>query len=373
MNRYIKTVIIKNFQSYKEETIHLEPGLNLILGTSDSGKSAVLRAISFVLYNYPKKDSLIHWGETETSVSLIFSDGVKVTRIKGSDRNAIEAVDASGKKISKEKIDTEIPEEIRELLGHPPQDELNGLISYSDQFSKMFLVDLSPTDLPRSLSNLTGIEVLEESAKQLLQSYKSVEKQNKLDEKEYKTCLEEAQAYSYVELYEKKIKNLSNSLDYIAELENKLEFLDKMIDGIDLDINEGDTDVYTTIITSIDQAITRVKSIEKLIEKEEKLQLFSLFADEINSDDIQSIDICLKNIDNVLGEIQQHSEKIVLVEKLTATENVMSIINENGQSIKKEYDDLKVELAGAEHDAKVLTEFLIEQNIKCDACGSILK
>ena len=206
-----------------------------------------------------------------------------------------------------------------------------------------------------------------------MQSYKSVEKQNKLDEKEYKTCLEEAQAYSYVELYEKKIKNLSNSLDYIAELENKLEFLDKMIDGIDLDINEGDTDVYTTIITSIDQAITRVKSIEKLIEKEEKLQLFSLFADEINSDDIQSIDICLKNIDNVLGEIQQHSEKIVLVEKLTATENVMSIINENGQSIKKEYDDLKVELAGAEHDAKVFTEFLIEQNIKCDACGSILK
>jgi len=57
MKRYIKTITLKNFQSYKNQVIHCKPGLNLLIGTSDSGKSAILRAISFVLYNYPKRDS----------------------------------------------------------------------------------------------------------------------------------------------------------------------------------------------------------------------------------------------------------------------------------------------------------------------------
>ena len=372
MNRYIKTVIIKNFQSYKDQTIHLEPGLNLILGTSDSGKSAILRAISFVLYNYPKKESLIHWGETETSVTLIFSDGVKVTRIKGEDRNAYEAVDSSGKKITKEKIDTEIPEEIRELLGDPPHDDLNGLISYSDQFSKMFLVDLSPTDLPRSLSNLTGIEVLEESAKQLLQSYKAVEKQNKLDEKEFKACLEESQIYSYVDLYESKIQGLSHKLDHIVKLEAKLDLFSKLIEGVDLDIDKNDILIYDDIISRTDSALTRVKTIHSLTEKDSKLQLFSLLTEDVNPEMIKAIDLCIDNIDAVIKRLKDHSDQIVLLEKIKTIEKSINTLQTNGLAIKQEYDALKVELDVAEQAVKDYTAFLIDQNIKCVECGSIL-
>ena len=225
MNRYIKTVTLENFQSYKNQTVHFEPGLNLLLGTSDSGKSAILRAISFVLYNYPKKDTLIHWGETETKVTVEFSDGVKVTRIKGAERNGIEAYDADGKFIQKAKIDKEIPDDIKKLLGNPPQDDFNGLISYADQFSPMFLVDLSPTDLPRSLSNLTGIELLEESAKQLMSNYKALDKQNKADEKEYTNLLNESQLQVFNLIEHKELNEESSFLldNFLNKLDDKLK------------------------------------------------------------------------------------------------------------------------------------------------------
>ena len=235
MNRYIKSIKIKNFQSWKDETITFEPGLNLILGTSHSGKSAILRAISFVLYNYPNNNEVIvqKCGPTEAQVTLEFSDGVKVTRTKGGeDINEIMVTLPNGKKITKNKIGKDLPEEINKYLGYPPQDKLNGFISYSDQWSKMFLIDLSDTDLPRSLSSLTGIEILEESAKQLMQSYKSIEKQNKIDEKEYKSLLEESQGYSYVEQYEAKIKDLDVMLQAAGKLENKIDYLDKMLEFV---------------------------------------------------------------------------------------------------------------------------------------------
>jgi exonuclease SbcC len=59
MKRYIKKVTLKNFQSYSDHTVEFTSGLNVLEGTSDSGKSAILRAISFVLHNSPRKDSFI--------------------------------------------------------------------------------------------------------------------------------------------------------------------------------------------------------------------------------------------------------------------------------------------------------------------------
>ena len=41
----IKSVGIVNFQSHEETAIEFSPGLNVIAGGSDAGKSSILRAI----------------------------------------------------------------------------------------------------------------------------------------------------------------------------------------------------------------------------------------------------------------------------------------------------------------------------------------
>lgn len=80
--RYIKKIILQNFQSHKYTVIELDEELNVIVGPSDSGKSAIIRALKWVLYNEPAGDFFIREGEREASVTLEFSDNIKVKRFR---------------------------------------------------------------------------------------------------------------------------------------------------------------------------------------------------------------------------------------------------------------------------------------------------
>lgn len=59
----IKSIRIKNIQSHKETEIELCSGINAIVGSSNNGKSAVLRALYWAVYNRPLgTDNLLsHW------------------------------------------------------------------------------------------------------------------------------------------------------------------------------------------------------------------------------------------------------------------------------------------------------------------------
>jgi len=374
MNRYIKTITLENFQSYKNQVITCKPGLNLLIGTSDSGKSAILRAISFVLYNHPKKDTLIHWGEKETSVTLEFSDGVKVTRIKGDGKNDIIAIDSTGKKIPKVKIDKDIPDEIKELLGNPPQDDFNGLISYSDQFSKLFLVDLSPSDLPRSLSHLTGIEVLEESAKQLMSNYKAIEKQTKADEKEYKSLLEEFQSYSYVDDYQTKVYDLDLKFQELLGIESNITQFSKYIDGIDLTLDESVLDNIQSLIDKIDQVLSNFKTANQLAETLKDLQMYnSLNVNHVDEQCLDKLDKIIEKIDEEMSVITNQNKIIKDISTLNQFNKNYELIKQSGQKFSTEYKQIMNNITQSEQDLKEFKEFLIKEKIQCETCGSMLK
>jgi exonuclease SbcC len=374
MNRYIKSVTLKNFQSYKNQTIQFQPGLNLLLGTSDSGKSAILRAISFVLYNHPKKDTLIHWGEKETEVTVEFSDGVKVTRIKGEGKNDIIAIDSEGKKIPKIKIDKDIPDDIKELLGNPPQDDFNGLISYADQFSPMFLVDLSPTDLPRSLSGLTGIEILEESAKQLMSNYKALDKQNKIDEKEYSVLLNESQAYSYIDTYEKKIENLSEKLLDISNLEEKISIMDSYVKDFNFNIDYQCVEAFDKIIDKIVSSLDRIKNIQNIVADYNKLQVFNLIEHkDVDETSLTILDSCIEKIERKLENFKSNYEQVENFKIMKKISENVSEIKQKGEALKNEYNDLKSSLEKAEEDYDNFKKQLVKMGIQCETCGSLLQ
>ena len=80
--RYIKRIILQNFQSHKYSVIELNEELNVIVGPSDSGKSAIIRGLKWALYNEPAGDYFIREGEREASVTVEFSDNIKVKRME---------------------------------------------------------------------------------------------------------------------------------------------------------------------------------------------------------------------------------------------------------------------------------------------------
>ncbi|WP_035425703.1 AAA family ATPase, partial [Halalkalibacterium ligniniphilum] len=58
----INTVRLENFQSHLDTSIDFSTGLNVIVGQSDSGKTSILRAIRWVLYNQPRGTDFMRVG-----------------------------------------------------------------------------------------------------------------------------------------------------------------------------------------------------------------------------------------------------------------------------------------------------------------------
>ena len=69
--KYIKELQLTNFESWLNNNIQFNKGLNIIIGNSDSGKSASFRAIDAVL-NGKFKDSSITFGKKKSEVKIIF-------------------------------------------------------------------------------------------------------------------------------------------------------------------------------------------------------------------------------------------------------------------------------------------------------------
>ncbi|HYY91966.1 MAG TPA: AAA family ATPase [Candidatus Dormibacteraeota bacterium] len=75
----IREVQLTNFMSYRNASIPLEPGLNLIVGPNGAGKSSILLGISVVLgqaytERSRKLSELIRWGEDQARISILLDN-----------------------------------------------------------------------------------------------------------------------------------------------------------------------------------------------------------------------------------------------------------------------------------------------------------
>ena len=117
---HIVQMSIKNFQSHKDTVIDFDPGLNVFIGESGEGKSAIQRAFWFVFDKAkinPK--NFIHKGEKECSVTLQLSDGTTITRfVTTSGKNGYKIYDAQSGQTYEG--NTTLAPLAQQLLGYAP-------------------------------------------------------------------------------------------------------------------------------------------------------------------------------------------------------------------------------------------------------------
>ena len=71
----ILSVALTNFKTHKEQQFHFQPGTNAICGENGAGKTSILEAIAWVLFNYQgnyKKEDLIRNGASSAQVRVAF-------------------------------------------------------------------------------------------------------------------------------------------------------------------------------------------------------------------------------------------------------------------------------------------------------------
>lgn len=168
---YIKKVNIKNFQSHTSSELTFENGMNVIIGPSDQGKTSIIRAIKWVLFNEPKGTEFIRTGATWASVSIELSNGFTITRERSKTKNRYILTHPDGEVDIYEGFGNEVPYEVIKTHGVFPTEvdkETGAKLSISEQLEGPFLLTQSASARAKVIGRLSGIHILDKAIKDCL-------------------------------------------------------------------------------------------------------------------------------------------------------------------------------------------------------------
>ena len=165
----IKRLRLQNFQAHKDTTIAFDDYFNCVIGATRSGKSSMVRALNFLIYNVWNSGYVRH-GCTQVVVTSTLSNGYVVVRTKGDKINQIDMRDSSGKTKTYDSFGTNLPKEVCDVLGvYPLQIDEDEFITSNvvDQDEPMFLLKESGPNKTKILSRLAGLHWIDFALKDL--------------------------------------------------------------------------------------------------------------------------------------------------------------------------------------------------------------
>ena len=144
----IRRIQIQNFQNHERSILDLSSRVNVISGPSDNGKSAIVRALRWVIENKPLGDSFCKTGTKDTSVLIDMGD-VCVERFRNGRNN--------GYRMGEETFlatKGTVPKEIGDALDIAPP-------CLQNQTDPYYLLSLSPGEVARHLSQLADLSEID--------------------------------------------------------------------------------------------------------------------------------------------------------------------------------------------------------------------
>lgn len=234
----INKIEIVNFRSHKRTILRLSPGVNVIVGETDSGKSAIVSALRWVITNRPVGDSFrSNWGG-KTAVSIHTDEGV-VTRFKDDKNNRYTLYTQSdGQEIVFNAIKTEVPREVLDFLGVTD-------VNLQTQFDSHFLLSSSPGEVAQHFNRVAHLDKIDVGLKNLQKWVNTLQHAIRSDEDELNRLQGDLSTYDNIDRIETKV----------AQLET-----------IDEDLKEAKYDIVV-----INDTIEEVKRIEREIQADSKI------------------------------------------------------------------------------------------------------
>jgi len=141
----IESVRLQNYQSWEDQLFVFLDGVNALMGVSDSGKSAVIRAMAWCLFNDKagKSNSFIRNGAKEAIVTIVIN-GYTIVRKTGKENLYI----LDGQEFRA--FGTNVPEPIQAAVG------MNS-INFQGQFEPHFLLSDTPSEVARKLNQIVDL------------------------------------------------------------------------------------------------------------------------------------------------------------------------------------------------------------------------
>lgn len=151
-------ITIRGFQSHVDSFIPLGPGLNVITGPSDSGKTAVIRTIRWVNFNEPTGEAYVNKKVGEAEVILHLPDGREIIKRRRKGKTSYQLTD-----IPEPFEKSEVPLEVTQATGIIKQQfgDFNAALNFAYQLEAPFLISETASAGAKVLGKLAGTEAVD--------------------------------------------------------------------------------------------------------------------------------------------------------------------------------------------------------------------
>ena len=212
----------ENFQSHALTVLDLSSGLNVIVGPSDQGKSALIRSLCWLIYNEPRGAEFIRRGATVCRVKAVLDSGEIIVRERSSSKNRYIYYSADGEECIFEGFGSTVPLEIARVLQMPKivlDTDKSISLNLSSQLESPFLLEESGTARAKMIGRLTGVHIVDSALRQTIKDTSQLIQEEKKADRDLEEIKQKLTEYE-------ELKDLEKSL---AESEKLLQAGEKKI------------------------------------------------------------------------------------------------------------------------------------------------
>lgn len=273
--RYIKKIILENFQSHKNTEMEFGPDLNVIVGPSDSGKSAIIRGLKWVMYNEPSGDFFIREGEKECRVTLELSDGTLLQRYRTKSKNGYKLIDNSGNENIYEGIGLTVPQEIIDVTGIRKiklDTDSENAINLGEQLEGAFLLTEKASTRANAIGRLVGVDIVDDALRDVLRDIRSLNQTRKQKEETLQITNDKLSQFDYIDEIKKTYSKASSLMEQVHSLNGRIEKLE----GINRNLTGLSVEIFNNNAVLKDlENITEAETI--LVSLKSKLDILSTY------------------------------------------------------------------------------------------------
>jgi DNA repair protein SbcC/Rad50 len=332
----IRAISIMNWQSHRNTRLSFSEGVNVIVGQPNSGKTAILRALLWLVENRPSGASqfMPHWEkQCVSSVAVELENGIAVQlskelRVAKDDKKVVDQSTYMLNSAEFSGIGTNVPDQIREALN---LDELN----VQRQLDSPFVLSSSAGEVARIINRVTHLESVDEWVSALTTRINKLNGTVSSLEEERKTLAERIDEYKDLPSLEvmledcqrhkmrlteilPRIKKLDDLVEQLIDCQNKKGMIELRLraDGYMMRIN-----VLSDKVRKIEDAMSMIRSLISLQDQMDstrhKIERLEPLVSELSRSDLRlsklriaDLRLALTDLTGLYGKIKKTVEEL---------------------------------------------------------------
>ena len=263
----IQTLHIQNFQRHKDTTLEFCPGVNVISGTSDVGKSSIIRALLWLLTNKPAGFDFRNWdserGDKVVAKMCIDVEGTRHTVVR-----------ERSETINRYILDGEVfvamkqgvPDEIADLLAV-------GAVNLQTQYTPHYLLSASAGEVARCINEACDLSIIDTT----IRSINTIATKARSDaadlESELETLHEELVSLDWTQSAQTRLLQITEQVAVINETTTRFKLLDDILFNLQrVQENETVAQQQCKLFGTLPDAARAVEAVQTAQERVSLLQ-----------------------------------------------------------------------------------------------------